>query len=274
MNNSIHPCLWFDGKAKEAATFYCAVFPNSRITVDTPMVVNFELMGKKFMGLNGGPVFRFNPSISFFVICKTEAETNDIYDKLANGGEALMPIGKYDWSERYGWIKDKFGLTWQVMLGDKASLTPSLLFTSGVFGKADAAIHFYTAVFGNSGINVAQYYPEKTAFAGKLLYAEFNLNGYRLIAMDGPGDHAYTFNEAVSFVVECNNQDEIDHYWTKLTESGKESRCGWLKDQFGVSWQIIPANIGKLMSDPEKGARVMQEILKMKKLEMEILMNA
>ena len=140
MTNQIYPCLWFDGQAKAAAEFYCSVFKNSKITTDTPMVVNFELNGKKFMGLNGGPHFKFN--------------------------------------------------------------------------------------------------------------------------------------EAVSLVVECGNQEEIDYYWNKLTaDGGQESRCGWLKDKFGFSWQIIPDNIGKLMTGPRAG-KVMEEIMKMNKIEIEKLVNA
>ena len=135
-------------------------------------------------------------------------------------------------------------------------------------------MHFYTGLFDNSSIDVLQYYPDQTPFAGKVLFSECKLNQYNLIAMDGPGNHAYTFNEAISFVVECQNQEEIDYYWNKLTEGGEESMCGWLKDKFGISWQIIPANIGLLMSNSEKGGRVLQEILKMKKLNLEILMNA
>lgn len=140
MNNQIYPCLWFDGQAKEAAEFYCGIFKNSKITADTPMVVNFELDGKKFMGLNGGPMFKFN--------------------------------------------------------------------------------------------------------------------------------------EAVSFVVNCETQEEIDNYWNKLTEGGNESQCGWLKDKFGLSWQIVPAILGKLMTDPEKAQRVMQVVMKTKKFNIEELMNA
>ena len=280
MNNTIYPCLWFDGNAKEAAAFYCTVFPNSKITVDIPMVVNFELMGKKFMGLNGGPVFTINPSISIFVYCKTENKTNEIYNRLAKGGEPLMAIGKYDWSERYGWIKDKYGLTWQVMLAPEEKICPSLLFTGDKFGKAEEAINFYTAVFSagpvgnNSVINVVHHYPIETPFAGKVLFSDFNLNQYNITAMDGPGDHAYTFNEAVSFVVECNNQAEIDYYWNKLTEGGAESRCGWLKDKFGISWQIVPIILGQLMSDPEKTPGVMQAFMQMTKFEIEKLMQA
>jgi predicted 3-demethylubiquinone-9 3-methyltransferase (glyoxalase superfamily) len=140
MKNPIYPCLWFDGQAKAAAKFYCSVFKDSKITVDTPMVVNFELNGKKFMGLNGGPNF--------------------------------------------------------------------------------------------------------------------------------------TFTEAVSFVVDCETQEEIDHYWSALAKGGEESMCGWLKDQFGVSWQIVPTALGSLMTDPSRAQRVMQVVLRSKKLNIEELKNA
>lgn len=140
MTHSIYPCLWFDGQAKAAADFYCSVFKNSRILADTPMVVTFEVNGAKFMGLNGGPQFKFD--------------------------------------------------------------------------------------------------------------------------------------EAISFVVNCDTQDEIDYYWEKLTEGGQESMCGWLKDKFGLSWQIVPKIISELMSDPVKGGRVMKVLMEMKKLDIEKLKNA
>jgi predicted 3-demethylubiquinone-9 3-methyltransferase (glyoxalase superfamily) len=140
MKNPIYNCLWFDGQAKEAAEFYCSIFENSNITVDTPMVVNFELNGRKFMGLNGGPQFKFN--------------------------------------------------------------------------------------------------------------------------------------EAISMVVDCETQEEIDYYWSKLTEGGEESNCGWLKDRFGMSWQIVPTILGELMTDSTKAQRVMQAYMKMKKFDIETLKNA
>lgn len=140
MKNPIYNCLWFDGQAKEAAAFYCSIFDNSKITIDTPMVVNFELDGKKFMGLNGGPQFKFN--------------------------------------------------------------------------------------------------------------------------------------EAISMVVDCETQAEIDYYWAKLTDGGEEGQCGWLKDKFGVSWQIIPTILGSLMTDPAKNQRVMQAYMQMKKFDIETLKNA
>ena len=140
MNYPVYPCLWFDGQAKAAAEFYCSVFKDSKITADTPMVVSFELNGKKFMGLNGGPMFKFN--------------------------------------------------------------------------------------------------------------------------------------EAVSFVVDCETQEEIDYYWNKLVAGGTESQCGWLKDKFGVSWQIVPTVLPNLLSDPDTAQRVVQAFMKMKKFDIEKLINA
>ncbi len=279
MINQIHPCLWFDGKAKAAAEFYCSLFKNSKITADTPMVVTFELNGNKIMGLNGGPMFKINPSISLFVTCTSINETNELWEKLIVDGKVLMPINKYPWSERYGWLEDKFGFTWQISIanaGDDAELkiTPSMLFTSNQFGKAENAINFYSSIFNNSSTEILMHYPAGDANAGKVLYSKFKLDQKDIIAMDGPGVHEYTFNEAVSFIVECETQQEIDHYWNKLTEGGQESMCGWLKDKFGVSWQIVPKILGKLMSDPEKSQRVMQAFLQMKKFDIETLLKA
>jgi predicted 3-demethylubiquinone-9 3-methyltransferase (glyoxalase superfamily) len=279
MTNQIYPCLWFDGQAKAAADFYCSIFKNSKITTDMPMVVNFELDDKKFMGLNGGPMFKINPSISITTTFETVDEVNKVWGKLIEGGKALINIDKHDWSERYGWLQDKFGLTWQISIvnneGDKAKITPSLLFTNEKFGKAEEAINFYTSTFDNSNIDVLINYPESTPFVGKVMYSEFNLRKHNFIAMDGPGNHEYAFNEGISMVVDCKNQDEIDHYWNTLSgNGGQESQCGWVKDKYGVSWQIVPTVLGELMSNPEKGQRVMQVVMQSKKFNIEELKNA
>jgi len=279
MKNQIYPCLWFDGQAKPAADFYCAIFKNSKITVNTPMVVNFELNGKKFMGLNGGPNFKINQSISFFVTCESVFDTNAIWNKLLEGGKVLMGIDQYPWSERYGWLQDKFGLSWQISLSGKDNkkkqITPSLLFTGTQFGRAQEAIGLYQSTFPKSSVTTLLHYPEIEYGQGKVLYAEIKLNDHDFIIMDGPGDHAFSFNEALSFVVECETQREIDHFWDNLIAGGgQESRCGWLKDKFGVSWQIIPAILGKLMSDPVKSQRVMNALMPMNKLDIDKLVNA
>ncbi|MHB9142693.1 MAG: VOC family protein [Paludibacter sp.] len=140
MTNQLYPCLWFDGQAKAAAEFYCSIFSNSKITDENPMVVRWELNGQQFMGLNGGPMYKFSP--------------------------------------------------------------------------------------------------------------------------------------ANSYVIECDTQEEIDHFWNKLGEDGIYNQCGWLDDKFGVSWQIIPGILGKLMTDPEKGDRVVKAFMQMKKFDIATLQNA
>jgi len=285
MTNQIYPCLWFDGNAKAAADFYCAVFSagpngkNSKITTDTPMVVNFELEGKKFMGLNGGPMFKINPSISFFVVCESTEEIDTKWGQLIEGGIIMMALNSYPWSERYGWCQDKFGVNWQLMTGGtmgSEKIIPSLMFTQGNSGKAGQAVDLYTSLFPGSTIKAIHRYEKgEPDVEGYIKHAQFYLGKQMFTAMDSSGPHQFTFSEGISLVVECDTQEEIDNYWNRLTaDGGKESMCGWLVDKFGVSWQIIPAIIGQLMSDPEKGARVMQQVLKMKKLDIEILTNA
>jgi predicted 3-demethylubiquinone-9 3-methyltransferase (glyoxalase superfamily) len=278
MIHPIYTCLWFDGQAKEASEFYGSIFDNSKIISDTGMVVNFELEGQKFMGLNGGPNFKFNPSISFYVMCDSVDEVNEKWAKLIDGGKALMEIGTYPWSERYGWLEDKYGVSWQFNLqsnGDVGKkILPSLLFTQTQLGNAKRAIDFYTSIIENSRIIQEAPYPEGGDFEGMLMYSSSILNGFPIVAMDGPADHRFVFNEAVSFVVECDTQEEIDYLWSTLTaEGGQESMCGWLKDRFGVSWQIVPSMLGKLMGDPEKGQRVIQAFLQMKKFEIQKLLD-
>lgn len=279
MTHPIYPCLWFDGNAAEAAEFYCTVFSDSKITTDTPVVVNFELSGQKFMGLNGGPQFRPNPSISFFVVCEDEREVDQAWKKLLEGGEVLIPLDKYEWSEKYGWVQDRYGVNWQLSLGKLADVgqkfTPSLMFTGGNAGKAEEAIAYYTSVFkGSSVTGILKYTEQDPDATGTVKHAQFKLGNGVFMAMDSSLDHPFNFTEGVSLVVACKDQAEIDYYWNTLTEKGEESMCGWLRDQYGVSWQIIPDNIEMLMSDPKKAKPVMDEVLKMRKIEVKKLIEA
>ncbi|HQY52126.1 MAG TPA: VOC family protein [Ignavibacteria bacterium] len=278
MKNQIYPCLWFDGLGKEASEFYCNLFKDSKITADFGPVVTFELSGEKFMTLDGGPKFKINPSISFFILCESVEEIDLHWEKLSDDGKVFMPLDKYDWSERYGWIQDKYGVSWQLMLGKYEDVgqkfTPSMLFSGDQLGKADEAIHFYTSVFKDSSITGIMKYSEgEDQKEGLVKHAQFSLNGKVFMMMESEG-HEFSMNEAVSIVVSCKDQKEIDYYWDKLTDGGEESMCGWLKDKYGVSWQIVPDNIAELLSDPEKAGRVMQEVLKMRKLDMETMLNA
>lgn len=279
MKNQIYPCLWFDGYANEAAKFYCSVFKESKITTDTSMVVEFELGGQKFMGLNGGPQFTPNPSISFFVVCETEQEVETAWGKLSENGNVLMPLNKYEWSDKYGWIQDRFGVSWQLAYGKLKDVgqrfTPSLMFTNQQAGKAEAAIHFYTSVFKDASVTgIAKYTAEDGDVEGTVKHAQFSLNKNVFMAMDSSLSHSFEFNEGISLAIACENQSEIDHYWAKLSEGGEESMCGWLKDHYGVSWQVIPAIIGKLMNAPKKGQAVMNEILQMTKIDINRLVQA
>ena len=273
----MYPCLWFDGKAKEAATFYTSAFDNSKILSENPIVVMYELEGIPFMALNGGPMFTINPSISFFVYCKSEEEIDKKWQQLSAGGSVLMALDKYPWNDKYGWCQDKYGVNWQLMLHDAAGqkIVPSFMFTQEQSGRAEEAINFYTSLFDNSKIEmISRYEKGEGDVEGHIKHARFTLNGQVFAAMESSGPHQFTFNEGVSIVVPCDNQEEIDFYWNKLTEGGKESQCGWLKDKFGVSWQIVPTVLGKLMSNPEKSKRVMDVVMKSKKFNISELENA
>jgi predicted 3-demethylubiquinone-9 3-methyltransferase (glyoxalase superfamily) len=279
MSNKIYPCLWFDGKGKEAAELYCTVFENSKIVADTGLVQIFELNGKKFMALNGGPMFTINPSISFFVSCKTAAEIETKWKQLSEGGMVMMPLNSYPWSEKYGWCQDKYGVNWQLTMPlssqeisslDNLSIIPSLMFTQNKSGKANEAIDFYTSVFPNSATEmIARYEKGEPDVEGYIKHARFSLAGERFAIMDSSGPHMFTFSEGLSLVVDCADQEEVDYYWEKLTAGGgQESMCAWLKDKFGVSWQIVPIKLGELIGSPdrEKAGRAMQAMLKMKKI--------
>ena len=280
MKKEIYPCLWFDGQAKAAAEFYGNVFPDSKIISHNPMVTMWELYGQKFMGLDGGPLFKANSSISFFVTCETNDEVDDIWNKLSGNAKIMMPLTRYDWSEYYGFLTDQFGISWQVYKGKMSEvnqkIVPCFLFTDQHFGKANEAVHFYSSTFSNSKIEGILLYDEKEIPRKNIVkHSQFVINGNVFMAMDGPGTHNFSFNEAISFVINCDTQEQIDYYWSTFTEDGgKEGNCGWCKDKFGVSWQIVPSILGELMNDPERSQRVTKAFMQMKKFDIERLMKA
>ena len=279
-NQHITPFLWFNDNAEEAINFYTAVFDNAKIKSINRMpdgkviTMSFELEGQAFAALNGGPMFKFNPSVSFFVICETEAEVDATWYKLTEGGQVMMALDTYPWSGRYGWGSDRFGVSWQVMLGKREDyeqrIVPCLMFAGDLISKADEAVNFYTSLFKNAKIDSISRYPaEAPDTEGALQYAQFKLNGQTFSIMGSVMPHAFAFNEAVSFVINSETQDDIDHFWNKMTEGGgKESQCAWLKDKYGVSWQIVPPILMTLMGDKDaaKAQRVMQAMFQMKKI--------
>jgi predicted 3-demethylubiquinone-9 3-methyltransferase (glyoxalase superfamily) len=280
MKENITPCLWYNGQAQEAAALYCSVFTDAKITAQSPIVTGINVSGHSITLLDGGPMYKPNPSISFFYICEKEDELNKIWDAFSKEGTVLMALDKYPWSEKYGWINDKFGISWQISLGKISDvgqkITPCFMFTGKQYGRADEAIAHYSSIFRNVKVDGILRYGanELPDEEGKIKHAQFALNDQKFMIMESAAPHNFSFTEGISLTIHCETQREIDYYWEKLTESGAESMCGWLKDKFGVSWQIIPTVLNKIMNDPAKAGKAAQAFMSMRKLNIEQIVQA
>jgi len=287
----ITPHLWYDREAREAAALYTSVFPDSRIkstiTLEgTPSgpadVVTIELIGQELTLLSAGPLFKFTPAISFLVSCRTKQEVDRLWGALAEGGAPLMELGSYPFSERYGWLQDRYGLSWQLMFQEepaRQAITPMFLFVGDVAGKADDAIKHWTSVFRNASVGEVDRFGrgEEPEREGSIRYGAFTLEGQQFAAMDSANPaHGFGFNEAISLMVHCETQEEIDYYWGRLSAHPESEQCGWLKDKFGVSWQIVPRAMDAMLEggDKEKIARVTEAFLAMKKFDLAKLREA
>jgi predicted 3-demethylubiquinone-9 3-methyltransferase (glyoxalase superfamily) len=286
----IVPHFWFDKEVKEATALYASLFPDSRVTnvttiTDTPSgdcdVVSFTLAGQSFMAISAGPIFKINPSISLFVVFDSEAEIDKVWHTLIEGGKALMPYNTYPWAKKYGWLQDKFGLSWQLSMSEHhetgQKITPLMMFTQTGAGKAKEAMEFYAGIFPQSSVDMIATYEKGEGDSEDLIkHARFTLAGQHFMAMDSSGPHEFTFNEAISFIVNCDTQEEIDRYWSALSAVPESEQCGWLKDKYGVSWQIVPTAMNEMMTSGDKEAmvRVTQAFLKMKKFDIATLQRA
>jgi predicted 3-demethylubiquinone-9 3-methyltransferase (glyoxalase superfamily) len=288
---TITPHLWFDKEAKEAAEFYTSIFKDSEIkntatlhntpsgTVD---LLTMELLGTEFRLINAGPLFKFTPAVSFLVACDTKDEVDALWNELSKGGSAFLELGEYPLSERYGWTQDRYGLSWQVMfMGDREieqKIIPTLMFVGEQCGKAQEAINFYASIFHNAKVGHILRYgkDEEPDKAGTIKHASVALEGESFAVMDSARSHNFTFNEAISFMVRCNTQEEIDYFWWKLSADRKAEQCGWLKDKSGLSWQIVPTVMDEIVSDKNEAklARVTEAFLKMKKFDIGKLKEA
>jgi predicted 3-demethylubiquinone-9 3-methyltransferase (glyoxalase superfamily) len=289
LHNKIVPHLWFDREVKEAVDFYISLFPQSSVISKTEIegtpsgdveIITFELNGQIFMALNGGPLFPFNQAVSFTVYCNSEKEIDNLYGKFSEGGSVIFPLGKYDWSSKYAWVRDKFGLSWQLDIDEnigEQKILPSLLFVNEKSARLKEAVTFYNSVFpGSRTIMEAPYDGTSAMPEGSLLFARFSLSGYLFNSMSSILQHDFDFNESVSFIVYCKDQEEIDYYWNRLGEDGQEQQCGWLKDKFGVAWQIVPVEMDEMMSttNREQLAKVTASMLTMVKLDIKALRDA
>lgn len=295
---TITPHLWFDTQAKEAAEFYASVFSNSKVMSvstlhDTPSgdcdIVSFTVRGQPFMAISAGPLFKFNPSVSFFVNFDPSREKDareqldSAWTKLADGGQVLMELGEYPFSKHYGWVQDKYGLSWQLILTnpqgeERPEVMPSLLFVGQNCGRAEEAITFYLSIFKDSKLGAMVRYPAGHApdKEGSVMFSDFKLFNQWFAAMESAHEHKFAFNEAISFLVQCDTQEEIDYFWGKLSAVPEAEQCGWLKDKFGLSWQVAPAAMGEMLATKDRAAldRVTKAFMPMKKFDIAALRKA
>src|SRR5690554_2505696 len=286
----IVPHLWFDATAEPAAASYSTLLPNSGVShVGRYSEAGAELHGQKpgsvmsielqidgyTVGLiNGGPRFRPSPALSLFVMFENETDLDRGWHTLVDGGAELMPLDAYDWSPKYGWLTDRHGVSWQLALGKRSDVggmpvVPSFLFTQAVAGRAEEAINRYTSIFPDAQIEgILRHDGRGPDPEGTIMHAQFKLAGQTFMAMDSAHGHDFSFTEGVSLMVICENQDEVDHYWSALSAVPEAEACGWLKDAFGVTWQVVPRTLLEGMRDPDPAVvkRVTEAFMAMKKL--------
>lgn len=301
----IVPHLWFDTEAKEAANFYVSVFGgDSKVgtistLTGTPSgdtdVVPFSLWGYNFLSISAGPYFKPTPAISFMVNFDPSQDKDaatkidEVWKKLAEGGKVMMPIGEYPFSKRYGWVADKYGFSWQLILTDpkgeeRPLIIPSFLFVREKARKAEAAMKFWAGVFrgaplqdGETKVGDMMHYPTGTPDEGTVMFGEVKLAGQWFSGMDSADKaHEFDFNEAISIIINCEDQAELDYFWEKLSAVPEAEQCGWLKDIFGVSWQIVPKQMDAMMATKDSAAlkRVTEAFLQMKKFDVAQLEKA
>lgn len=290
MSQKIVPNVWFARNAEEAGVFYASVFRGATAEVasrypnevpawqgdvaEQPLTVDLDVDGYRIVLINAGDEFRPNPSISFILnmdplffggdASAARGRMDTLWNALVEGGRVLMPLQEYDFSPRYGWVEDRYGVSWQLMLTDpdgepRPFIIPQLMFAGPVEGKAREAAAFYASLLDDSGIGFVAEYPEPVgpAAAGDVMFDEFRLAGQWFSMMDSAVEQDVTFTPGLSLEVRCEDQDEIDRLWDALTASPESEVCGWLADRYGVSWQIVPKNMGELLARPGAYATMM-----------------
>lgn len=267
---NLYPCLWFQSNAAEAVNYYNTVFRNSAIYSSGEMACSFQLMDTRFIAINGNRENGFNPAVSFFVYCGSENEIERLYDLLRQDGNVLMPLGAYPWASKYAWVSDKYGINWQLDIDDiktKHKIVPALMFANHKAASVKLAVEHYTGIIPQSRILLeSPFGPDAGMPEDAVLFAQIKLNQFVLNCMASPVEHHFDFNPAVSFVIECSGQDDIDYYWDELGKNGTYQMCGWLTDQFGVSWQIIPDRLPELLSSPGNAGKLFPVMTQMRKI--------
>ncbi|MFT3661862.1 MAG: VOC family protein [Gordonia sp. (in: high G+C Gram-positive bacteria)] len=283
----IVPNIWFDGTAAEAAEHYARVLPDTSgrvlmrypeeglpdfqkalagqpLTAEIVVGESAEDGGCRIVLINAGPEFAPNESISFMLNFDPSrdpdaaATLEAVWAGLGDGGEVLAELDEYPFSPRYGWIRDRYGVTWQLILthpdGEpRPFVIPSLLFCGAAQNRAKAAIAAYTSLFDDSGVGMIVDYSTATGAvrADSVMFGDFRLAGQWFTAVDSPEPRDFSFTCGVSLQVNCADQAEIDRCWEALSAVPEAEQCGWCADEFGLSWQIVPEEMGSLMASPE-----------------------
>ena len=279
MDQVITPAIWCDGTADEAAQFYTDIFRDASVTEQAPgLAATVSIHGFKLSLINGGNQYAPNPSISCILNFdpllfggEEQARTylDELYKRLSTGG-VLMELGEYPFSPRYAWVRDRFGMTWQLMLTDpdgdpRPFIIPSFMFGGTNHAHAEEATDAWITLFDNSRRGALYRYEEGGPLdAGTVMFTDFTLRGTWMAATDSGTFHDFTFTPGVSIIVSCRDQEEIDRYWAGLSAVPEAERCGWCVDHWGVSWQVVPHNIAELMAD----AATRDKILHMGKIDL------
>ncbi|MCA9349469.1 VOC family protein [Candidatus Saccharibacteria bacterium] len=225
------------------------------------LTISISIYGYDFTLINAGPEFKATPSNSFMIYFnptkpgQSKQDLTKIANRLLEKGTALMPLQEYDFSPWFAWIEDKYGFSWQLILIEPQDpeyprIVPAWMFGGPVQNQAKSASSYYQSVFKHSSRGLEFSYPKATgpAQAGSIMYSDFKLENQWFAANDAGVNQDFSFTEAVSYQINCADQAEIDYYWSKLSNDPASEQCGWCKDRYGISWQIVPANIEKLMN--------------------------
>ncbi|MEB3222996.1 MAG: VOC family protein [Candidatus Sericytochromatia bacterium] len=278
----ITPCIWCPGNAEAVADFYTGLFAGGAIVhtsryphgmplpAGTVLLVEFSIAGQTFQALNGEAPIPLTPSLSFFVEADAADEVRRLFGSLAEAGEVLMPLDAYPWSPCYAWVRDRFGVSWQLRQVAAAPegprIVPSLMYSDAQRGRAREALALYTGLFPDSEVLAVDHHGGDEHL---IALARLRLGTQPLVVMDSPIDHGFTFTEGLSLSVCCSDQSEVDRLWDALTEGGRPGPCGWLHDRFGVPWQIVPAALIHLQRQGNDVAstRMFQAMLGMGRLD-------
>lgn len=283
MENKFAPCLWVDNQVEEMTELYTKVFENGKPLktlyfledahgkIGDILTQSVQLANQEFILLNGGPEFKATPSISYMVTCTSETQLQVLWQELSEGGKLLMNLAIYPEVGQFGWLEDRFGISWQFSLDQSSSsqkITPCFMFSGEQYGNASSAVAEWIEVF-QSG-EILEHYSNEDSTT-KL--SKFTLHQQEFMVMDSAVDHGFTFSLANSFYVYCENQKEIDRLWTAITSKGTEMPCGWMGDRFGVAWQTVTRDMNTMLDRKNltKALAVTQAVYGMMKIDSEEL---